>query len=89
MAYDQLKKNLPTYFNNFLQILGDNHEHFTRRQKLDFSISNTVTYGTNNIKNNITRHWNETVNELVIDPLQVSKSSYKSHLKAYFLDSLI
>ena len=55
--------------------------------KLAHFESNTVTYGIN--RNSITKDWNNTVNELAINPLQVSKNTYKKHLKTFLLDSLI
>ena len=88
-AHDQIKNNTPVYFHEFLQLLGDNHQFGTRRHRLAHTQTSTVTYGSNNLRNSITRNWNDTVNELTVDPLQVSKSTYKKHLKGYLLDSLV
>ena len=87
-AHDQIKNNTPDYFLEFLQLLGNNHQLGTRRHKLAHSLTSTVTYGSNNLRNTITRNWNSTVNEHTVDPLQVTKSTYKKHLKGYLLDSL-
>ena len=72
-----------SYFDNFLSPLRN-----IRTNKLAFSLSVTETYGSRNIKNGITRDWNENATKLDIDPLENSKAATKSHLKSYLLDSL-
>ena len=87
-AHDQLKDKVPTFFKNFLQRLGNNHNQGIRGQRLAHSTSHTITYGSNNLKNSITRNWNKTVDRLNINPLVATKGTYKKHLKAFYLDSL-
>ena len=82
-AFEQIKNQTPVYFNDFLQPLGENHDHGTRGRRLAHFESNTVTYGINNLRNSITRDWNNTVNELAINPLQVSKNTYKNTSKPF------
>ena len=40
LAYDQLKNNLPLYFNDFLETLGINHSRLTKAKQLAFKIAN-------------------------------------------------
>jgi len=85
-AYDFLKGNLPKYFKDFLSPLGHNHQIRTRAagNVLNIKMTNTVTYGSYNIPNLITKDWNN-IHPHIPPFHQVSKSTFKKHLHAYIL----
>ena len=85
-AYDFLKNKQPNYFNNFLSPLGQNHQIRTRAagNVLNIQMTKTVTYGSYNIPNLISKDWNS-IHPHVPSIHNVSKPTFKKHLHAYIL----
>ena len=90
-AFDFFKNNLPKYFNNFLRITGNNHNHATRTHGKDLQISMTETirytlrYGTYNLANLISKDWNKYHKLITVDLNSTSKSTFKKHFNSYIL----
>ena len=85
-AFDFFNKKLPAYFDNFLRKLGEVHN--TRNYQLDITITNSVTYGSYNIPNLVTKDWNSLHSKLDIDLSSASKSTLKNHLRSFILTSM-
>ena len=81
-AFDQQKKNLPTFFDSFCKREKQRHSYLTRysKYKLEISLTKTITYGSNNIKNTIAKQWNNTISELKIDITKVSKTVLRNRI---------
>eukprot|EP00111_Clytia_hemisphaerica_P010509 TCONS_00030707-protein len=54
-ALQVIQNKAPKYFNGFILKLGQNHIHGTRSTKLALTLSKSVTYGSNNLKNSMAR----------------------------------
>ena len=91
-AYDFLHNRLPSYFRNFLQKSGENHNHATRASTNCLDItrtnSNSVRYGTYNLANLISKNWNNFYAKVKVDYQQVSKPTFKHHLHSFILTEL-
>lgn len=90
LALDIMQNRAPKYFVNFVVKLGNNHLHGTRSTKLAYVLSNTVTYGSNNLKNSIARSWNFVIPKVAhFNSDSISKNSLKNHIKAQALFDLV
>ena len=87
-GYDFFKARIPNYFSTFLSPIGENAIHMTRNKQLSITMTKTVTYGTHNIANLITKDWNEIHPHLPSLDQITNKSTFKAHLHAYLLTKL-
>jgi len=87
-AFDFFNKKLPVYFDNFLRKLREDHNTRSTNYQLDLTITNSVTYGSYNIANLVTKDWNSLHSKLVIDLSSASKSTLKNHLRSFILTSM-
>ena len=87
-AYDHAKNQLPEHFENFFKKMGHQHDHLTRNSKLKLEVTKTKTirFGTYNIKNLVTKDWNNTIPKILTDVVSVTKNTLKHHLRAFFID---
>ena len=65
--YDQIKKHLPKYFNNYFTVKKNQHQYNRRRKKLDVPLVSTNYYGSNSITVKAIKQWNEVQDTLKID----------------------
>ena len=86
-AFDYLQNSLPIYFKNFLRSLGHNHNHYTRSStcKLETTRTNSIRFGSYNIKNLVTRNWNETITNFTPDLNSDSRYTFKKQLHKILL----
>ena len=45
-----------------------------------------IRFGTYNIKNLVTKDWNNTIPKILTDVVSVTKNTLKHHLRAFFID---
>ena len=89
-AFNQKRGELPSYFDHFLIPKATTHDHNTKSSKntLVINMTRTITYGTFNIKNTISKHWNDIIPNLKLDTTESTKAQLKKHLRAYLIYSL-
>ena len=51
-------------------------------------MTETVTYGSCNIKNTVAKHWNSVIPSIKVDIKDVSKDTFKDHVKSYIIDKM-
>ena len=91
-VYDQINNNLPNTFENYFQLKGQQHNHFTRGKILNLPQVNTSLYGSNSITLSAVRDWyalhGQLGLELIISP-SISRGKVTSIIKNWFLDNHI
>ena len=90
-AYDHHNKRLPNFFDSFCAPTADEHDLGTRgskNHKLVVKMTETVTYGSCNIKNTVAKHWNTVIPFINVDINIVSKDTLRNHVKLYIIDQM-
>ena len=90
-AFDHQNKKLPTFFDSFCTPVAEEHVIGTRdskNHKLAVKMTETVTYGSCNIKNTVAKHWNSVIPSIKVDIKDVSKDTFKDHVKSYIIDKM-
>ena len=86
-AFDHMKGSTPTYFNNYFERMGNNHNHFTKAHlKLKVNRTKTIKYGTYSITNSVVKDWNELIGKIVTNSEYISRSTFKKHLFSLLLE---
>ncbi len=82
-----MKGSTPTYFNNYFERMGNNHNHFTKAHlKLKVNRTKTIKYGTYSITNSVVKDWNELIGKIVTNSEYISRSTFKKHLFSLLLE---
>ena len=89
-AFDFLKNDQPVYFHNFLRLTADIHGYNTRSAKYKFNtqMTRTVRYGSFNIPNLISKHWNELYPQVQCNIDNITKATFKKHLRSLITHNL-
>ena len=75
--HDQINKNLPLSLENFFTLKAEQHQHYTRRSKLNVPPVKIRTYGCNSVKLWAIQNWNNLQNILVLETAFTELSRYK------------
>ena len=86
-AFDHMKGSTPSYFANYFERMGNNHDHFTKAHlKLKVHRTNTVKYGTYSVTSSVVKDWNELIGKIVTNSEYISRTTFKKHLFSLLLE---